>query len=128
MPGQSNSGRNGLINSSYYRNQRILFQKNTVTNDEYENQIQTWVDYFECWAYANTIQASESNDDTPEEHKNVIFETRYCPELAVISSTEYRIIFNSEAYDITAVDHMNYQNDTLKFQCSIMNPHLQPEV
>lgn len=121
------SGSDWLRNSSYYRNQRITFQQNTVSNDEYENQVQTWVDYFTCWAYANTLQTSETDTDIPQDQETITFETRYCPELGVVDSTNYRIKYNGKLYDILSVDQMNYQYRTLKFRCSLERQHLQPD-
>lgn len=124
--GRQNAGKDWLSNPVYYRNQRIVFQKNTVTSDEFDNRVQSWEDYFECWAYANTIQSSESNGDIPEERLPIMFETRYCPELMKVTSTDFRIVFDGEYFDILAVDKMNYQHDSLKFNCSRMNQYLQP--
>lgn len=124
--GRQNAGKDWLSNPVYYRNQRIVFQKNTVSNDEFDNRVQSWTDYFEAWAYANTRQSSETNGDIPQEQLPIIFETRYCPELMEVTSTDFRIVFNGEYFDILNVDKMNYQHDTLKFNCARMNQHLQP--
>ena len=99
------------------KNARITFQKNTVFVDKYQNHINTWTDYFTCFAYANTYSLNESGEEVISEGRSITFSTRYCPELAAITSTGYRIIFNGEAYDIEAVDMMNYQNKELRFRC-----------
>lgn len=124
--GWGNAGKSQLNNPASRRNQRITFQKNTVTNDEFDNRIQIWVDYFSCWAYANTIQSSETNGDVPQERLPITFEAGFCPELAQVTSTDFRIVFNGEYYDILAVDRMNYQNSDLKFNCSRSNLYFQP--
>ena len=99
------------------KNVRITLQKNAVSVDRYQNHINTWTDYFTCFAYANTYTLNENGEEVITEGRNITFLTRYCPELAAITSTGYRIIFNGEAYDIKAVDMMNYQNKELRFRC-----------
>ena len=41
------------------RNVRIMFQTIETISDEYRNRIQSWTDYFECSAYANTYAQQE---------------------------------------------------------------------
>ena len=99
------------------KNVRITFQKNTVSSDQYQNRVRTWEDYFSCYAYASTYEAKESGDVVPAEERSITFETRYCPELAVVTATGYRIVFHEEQYDILSVDPMNYQNQAIRFSC-----------
>ena len=99
------------------KNTRITFQKNAITSDEYKNRIQAWTDYFSCFAYASTYAEKESGEEVIHEERQVTFECRYCPELAVVTSTGYRILFNDEPYNIESVDPMNYQNKEIRFTC-----------
>ena len=99
------------------KNVRITFQKNAVFVDKYQNHINMWNDYFTCFAYANTYVIHETGDEITTEERSITFKTRYCPELAVISSTGYRIIFDGYAYDILSIDIMNYQNREINFKC-----------
>ena len=99
------------------KNVRIMFQKSEAVVDQYKNHINRWRDYFLCFAYANTYSAQENGDEVTYENRSITFEKRYCPELAAVTSTNYRILFNNEAYNITSVDMMNYQNKSIKFVC-----------
>ena len=99
------------------KNVRIMFQKSEAVVDKYQNHINRWRDYFLCFAYANTYTEQESGDEVTYENRSITFETRYCPELSGITSTGYRILFNSEAYNIISIDMMNYQNESIKFTC-----------
>ena len=99
------------------KNARITFQIRTVTVDRYKNHVSSWVDYFTCFAYANTYSANETGEEVTYEEKSITFETRYCPELAAVTSTGYRIVFNDEQYEIQSVDRMNYQNQSMRFTC-----------
>ena len=99
------------------KNVRIMFQKSEAVVDRYKNHINRWRDYFLCFAYANTHSAEESGDEVTYENRSITFETRYCPELAAVTSIGYRILFNNEAYNIISIDMMNYQNESIKFTC-----------
>ena len=99
------------------KNVRITFQRKAITSDRYKNQISAWEDYFTCSAYASTYTAQESGEEVTYENRSIVFETRYCPELAAVSSTGFRVLFGDVAYEIVSVDPMNYQNQTLKFTC-----------
>ena len=99
------------------KNVRITFQKNSVVVDRYKNHKNAWTDYFSCYAYASTYQAQESGEEVVSEERSITFETRYCPELADVTSTGYRIIFSGDAYNIESVDMMNYQMKEVRFIC-----------
>ena len=101
------------------KNVRITFQKNKTTVDQYQNHINTWDDYFTCFAYADTYSLTESGEEVITEERSITFKLRYCPELAIVTSTNYRILFNGEAYNIVSIDMMNYQNKELRFRCQM---------
>ncbi len=88
-------------------NAKITFQKNTP----YEDQ-------------SSTYTGEESEGEVTYENRVVTFETRYCSELKDVTSTGYRILFDGDAYDIEYVDHMNYQNQILRFKAKReVRPH-----
>lgn len=105
-------------------NAKITFQKNTPYEDQYKNQHLRWEDVFTCHAYASTYTGEESEGEVTYENRVVTFETRYCSELKDVTSTGYRILFDGDAYDIEYVDHMNYQNQILRFKAKReVRPH-----
>lgn len=99
------------------RNERITFQRNEVYSDKYKNRLQQWTDYFTCSAYASTYAAQEEGDAVISEERSVTFECRWCPELAAVTSTEFRILFHGDRYNILSVDPMNYQRQAIRFTC-----------
>ncbi len=99
------------------KNVRIIFQKNTVYSDRYKNRMQQWTDYFTCFAYGDTYTIHEDGDEVITEEKSVTFETRWCPELDIVTSTEYRILLDGQAYNILSIDPMNYQRRSIRFYC-----------
>ena len=56
------------------KNVRITFQKNKAIIDKYQNHINTWYNYFSCFAYADTYSLSESGEEiiTEESQKALI--------------------------------------------------------
>lgn len=98
-------------------NERITFQKNEIVTDQYKNRVPVWSDYFSCWAYASTYTANEDGDVVISEDESITFQVRYCPELAAVTSTGYRILFHDTVYNIRSVDRMNYQKQEIRFAC-----------
>ncbi|MBQ9399518.1 MAG: head-tail adaptor protein, partial [Bacteroidales bacterium] len=82
---------------------RITFQQNAVYSDKYKNRLQQWTDYFTCSAYASTYAAQEDGDEVISEEKSVTFECRWCPELDVVTSTGFRVLFHGDHYNILSV-------------------------
>lgn len=99
------------------KNERITFEQNEVYSDKYKNRLQRWTEYFSCFAYADTYTAQESGEKVTSEERSITFETRWCPELASVTSTGFRIIFHGENYNIESIDMMNYQRDSIRFTC-----------
>ncbi len=99
--------------------ERIMFQKGDTVIDENANHRVAWTDYYECFAYAYTYQASEKNETgrTIPNH-TIEFTTRWCPELNDLDTTKYRIVFHEKNYDISSADMMNYDNKSIKFVCT----------
>ena len=97
-------------------NERILFQKHEAKVDRFGNHTNDWTDYFACHAHVDTWQRDEDGDEVVKGIAVVNFTCRYCPELLPITSTEYRISFQDEAYDILSVDPMNYDRGTIRFK------------
>lgn len=98
-------------------NERITFQKNTVRVDAYRNHTNTWTDYYSCAAYASTYTANENGEVVTSEERSIAFEVRYCPELKNINSTNYRVVFHDEVFNILSVDMMNYQKKEIRLTC-----------
>ena len=86
-------------------------------SDKYKNRLQSWTDYFTCAARAGTYTVHEDGDEVVTEEKSVTFSCRWCPELAKVTSKEYRIVFDGHIYDILSVDPMNYTKTDIHFAC-----------
>ena len=97
-------------------NERITFQKNTVTVDQYGNHKTAWTDDYSCYAYVSTWEKEETELAGTKEAKSVTFEVRYCSELAGLASDRYQIVFRGEVYNLLSVDFMNYQKSVIRLK------------
>lgn len=99
-------------------NVRVMIQKNAVVTDQYGNHKNTWTDYYSCFATigGETGQEQAVVGETVEcTDMNVT--VRYCAKTAAITSTQFRVLFDGQIYDILAVDHLNYKKHALKLKC-----------
>ena len=94
---------------------KISIQKCTVTTDADGNHIESWEPYYDCSAYANL---SSGREDEAAGHTvssdTVAFTIRYCALTKALNTKEYRIVFNGDIYNITAIDDYQYRHETLK--------------
>ena len=100
---------------------RIIIQKNTVTVDEIGNHVNTWTDFYECYAYANMSSNLSASGEKQEAGQIVATDTftftvRYCKALAGMTSDGYRILFGGNIYNITKVDDYQFRHETLKIK------------
>ena len=95
----------------------VSLQRSETVIDRYQNHSNTWADYYSCYAYASTYEKYEVESKITKEERQITFEVRYCSELKDISSTGYRVLFHGEAYNIEAVDMMNYQKRRIRLKC-----------
>ncbi len=99
-------------------NQKVTFQINEVVTDEIGNRTNGWMDYFTCHA---TI-SGEGGDEvyaagTVVDKADMAVTVRYCQKTAAIKPTGFRLIHAGDAYNILAVDHLNYKRKAIKFKC-----------
>ena len=104
-------------------NQRIKFQRQAVQVDAIGNHINTWEDYFTCWAYVATSSrlSSAEKDEAAQtlEQDKLEFTVRYCPETSEIRSAECRIIFREREYDIDRIENTDFRQQWLKFSAHL---------
>lgn len=97
---------------------RIFISKNEVVTDDIGNHRNVWKEYYTCYA---TVSAEAAKEMTAAgvvvDDSSVDFTIRYCEKARMINSTEYRVQFNADLYDIEGVDHMNYKKKAIKLKC-----------
>lgn len=104
-------------------NERITFQKHIVEIDDIGNRINTWEDYFSCWASvsASKLNVGEKNEAAQTlEQDRLDFTVRWCSQTAEITSTEYRIIFRERIYNIDHIDIGKNKKQSLKFSAYLV--------
>lgn len=99
-------------------NVKITMQRLNIVSDEIGRQIESWSDYFTCYAYCSSKSASESNEaGIIVDNGKAEFSVRYCEKHSGINSTDYRIVFDGEFYNIIGIDRMNYNRKEVKYIC-----------
>ena len=94
-------------------NQRITILENRVVTDEIGNHITKWEETFSLWAKVTVKTASETTDvGVTKEVQKLEFLVRQSPASLNINSTNFRILFRNNIYNITGLiplyDHNNY--------------------
>ena len=99
-------------------NVEVTFQKNSVAADDIGNRRNVWEDYYTCHA---TVSGESGNEKAAAgltvAKSDIAFTVRFCKQAAEVTADGFRILFQGEIYNITAVDHMNYKKKALKFRC-----------
>ena len=103
-------------------NVRITIQKNATVTDRYGNHTSAWTDYFSCWA--TCVTSGKSSDETQEaghteEADMLDITVRWCSEIAVVNSKQYRILIGGRIYDITSIDEMGFRKNSRKFHTKL---------
>lgn len=98
-------------------NERITFERNAVVVDKVGNHKNTWTEYFTCYAYAGSSSYKQKESEEAgviHSEDALVFSVRWCSELSDLTTTNYRIRFRGEVYNIQSIDRMNYQKKSLK--------------
>ena len=102
-------------------NEKITIQKNTPTVDAIGNHREVWTDYYSCHATVSGEESSVSSEAEEAgqrvEKGKIAFTVRYCSDLASVTSTDYRVSFKGDLFDITGIDHMGYKKKSVKIMC-----------
>ena len=99
-------------------NTRVTFQKRTVRTGSLGNQIASWEDFYACAATISGEGGGETFVAASEEDRTDMAVTvRWCKESASITMTDFRILFQDEAYDIHRIDHLYFKKRAIKFFC-----------
>lgn len=98
-------------------NKKVVVQKITISTGEIGEEIETWVDYYNSFAYINGLSGSEYWQASAQQAENtVVFTMRYSKLLANVTPQSYRIIFDNKIFDINSIDNVQYQNRTIKIK------------
>ena len=99
-------------------NRKITFQNKAVEVDEIGNHKSVWMDYITTSAYISFQGKGEEVFLGMEvDRSDISFTVRFQSRLKNINTSEYRILFEDEKYNIISIDFMNYKNIFIKFRC-----------
>lgn len=99
-------------------NVRITIQKNAVTVDDIGNHINTWTDWYSCYA---TVSGESPNEDTAAgmvvDNSKMDFTVRWCGNVSEMTADKYRVVYDGDVYNILGIDHMNFKKKSVKLKC-----------
>ena len=99
-------------------NKNIIIQNKIVQVDKIGNHKSAWTDYVETAAYISFQGKGEEVFIGMEiDRSDISFTVRFQNRLKNINTSEYRILFDDEKYNIISIDFMNYKNRFIKFRC-----------
>lgn len=103
-------------------NSKVTFQKSGVKADAIGNRKNAWTDFYTCRATVSGEAGSSLGGEkeaagTTVDHSSISFTVRWCKATEEITSTNYRILFGGEIYNILSMDHMSFKKKALKFRC-----------
>ena len=99
-------------------NVKIIIQKSSVIVDNFGNHTAKWENYYYCFATVSNESPSENTSaGVVVDNSKIDFTVRYCKKVAKLNSTNYRVMFNGEVYEILGVDHMNFKKKAVKLKC-----------
>lgn len=102
-------------------NEKITIQKNVPTVDDIGNHREVWTDYYSCHCTVSGEESSVSSEAEEAgqrvEKGKIAFTVRWCQSISAVTSTEYRVSFRGDVYNITGIDHMNYGKKSVKIMC-----------
>ena len=99
-------------------NVKIVIQKNSVVVDRIGNHKNEWTDYYSCYATVSGESPSENTDaGTVVDNSKIDFTIRYCKSVSAVDSTDYRVMYGSEVYNILGIDHKNFKKRSVKLKC-----------
>ena len=100
--------------------ERITIQRSTAGMDKAGNHVLSWEECYTCWAYVNNLSGKEYWEAAQvNAQKDIFFLIRYCSEVAGMDTEHYRVKFREQLYNITFLDNVKYQNQTLKLRASL---------
>lgn len=90
------------------RRRKIIVQKRTITQDDIGNQIEVWEDWKTLKAEKTGLWGQEYYAaKAVNEQDTIIFTVRHVAFVDEMDTVDYRVMFESKAYDIKNIDHVN---------------------
>lgn len=99
-------------------NRKITFLNKDVEVDEIGNHKSIWSDYLTTNSYISFQGKGEEVFLGMEvDRSDISFTVRFQNRLKNINTSDFRILFEAENYNIISIDFMNYKNRFIKFRC-----------
>ena len=101
-------------------NQRITILEHRTVVDEIGNHITKWEENFSLWAKVTVKTATETTDaGVVKEVQKLEFLVRQSPASLNINSTNFRILFRNNIYNVTGITPLYNHNNYMKIEGEI---------
>lgn len=102
-------------------NAKVTIQKSVVTIDKIGNHQNSYEDYFSAFATISN-SGGKSNNETENagyvaDIADMNFTLRYCKKFETVTSTDFRIVYNDDIYNIVKVDYLGLKKKAIKLIC-----------
>lgn len=98
-------------------NQKIQIERQEESKDDLGIFKTSWEHYFITHAYIIFEGIGEINFEGGEvDHASASFTIRYQRKTKELNTSNFRIVFNTEIYNILSIDRMNYKNKYIKLR------------
>lgn len=101
-------------------NKIITIERTTAETDNCGNHTNSWKKYYSCHASISERDWASEKDAVGNtvEHPRVQITIRYSVLSSKITADKFRVKLDGNIYNITAVDHVYYQNKAIKLTCT----------
>ncbi|MGG6795649.1 UNVERIFIED_CONTAM: phage head closure protein [Streptococcus canis] len=96
-------------------NQRVLFKKRVITQDDIGNETSSYTDLFSRWASVNQANSDEIFEVGQRKRKlQMVVTVRYDSEVASLDTTNTQLIFQGKPFNILSIDHVFFEKKMFK--------------
>ena len=104
------------MDSGAYRN-TVIIQKYKKGYDDIGNPVEEWSDYKRAKAYINGLSGSEYWEAANvQSEKTLEFVFRWKAFFDEMNTTQFRLVFGGNVYNIKDIDNIQYRNKTVKIR------------
>lgn len=104
------------MNAGAYKG-KVQIQRSERLTDNIGNQTSGWKTVKKFFAYVNNLSGREYWEAAQAQAENTVqFIFRWNKFFDTINTKEYQILYKKKAYNITAIDNVQYKNETVKIK------------
>lgn len=100
------------------RRRKITIRKKTVGFDEWENQVESWVEWKILWAERTALWGQEYvAAQAINQEQTIEFTVRHVGFLDELNTVDFDVLYNGKEYDIKHIDPFKDDGMWIKLRC-----------